>query len=286
MINIIEKVYDKLREVYGPKHFTALLGLVVIIAVVGFLIGLKYDRYIKNDPDYCNSCHLMKKQYDDWGVSDHKTVTCQQCHKLGTLEQNSLLIKTIIYGTTKVKQEHGRKLPWKSCADCHWELDKQGEDLSRQSFGHFRHKFLECLNCHPIANHNFPPDVSACSKCHRDKSVHGTGMKGLSCIDCHIFSMREGTERNRVIPTRKRCMRCHENTMSQDFPAGSPMLGLECFECHKPHSSIIPDDGLCLNCHGRKLKDMGHLVHNMACKTCHKPHGWTIKDPRVLCATC
>jgi len=35
MLKFIEKAYDKLREVYGPRHFPALLALLVVISVVG-----------------------------------------------------------------------------------------------------------------------------------------------------------------------------------------------------------------------------------------------------------
>jgi cytochrome c nitrite reductase small subunit len=286
MLKLLERAYDRIREIYGTKHFIALFVLLVIISGAGLLIGAKYSAYIRKDPEYCNSCHLMQKVFSDWHNSDHKTVTCQQCHKLSVIEQDILLVKHIIYGKTKIPQKHGKQLPWESCGDCHWEQRSQGKDLPEKRYGHFRHDFVECFNCHPFVGHNFPYDVKACERCHRGKNVHGSGMEGLSCVDCHIFSLREGTEKNRVIPTRQRCMKCHERTMKDQFPASAPMARLECFECHNPHGAIKPADASCLGCHTKDLKDKGHLVHKAACKSCHKAHLWKADATKKLCSSC
>jgi len=287
MLDFLEKIYDRIKDVYGPKHFSALFILLVCISIAGFLIGFKYNKYIRQDPEYCNSCHLMEEAYANWRNSDHKTVTCQECHQLGVLEQNALLIKHILYGPKQGTQKHGKKLPWESCEKCHWEEKSQGKDLPEEAYGHYKHHFVECFNCHLFVGHNFPSDKQACVKCHREKKVHGEGMVGLSCVDCHIFSLREGTEKNRVIPTRQRCVNCHEKTMTEAFPTTGPMSSLECFECHNPHGAIKPDDKLCKNCHLKDLKGKGHVIHNVTpCKACHKAHTWKSGNAHPLCSSC
>ena len=285
MLNLFEKIYDRVRQVYGPKHFVALLALLLIISAAGLAVGVKYTKYIRKDPEYCNSCHLMRHYFADWGASDHKSVTCQQCHKLTVIEQDVLLVKFIIYGKKDLPQKHGKKLPWESCAGCHWEQKAQGKEMPEKSYGHYRHEFVQCFNCHPFAGHNFPYEEGACEKCHRDKHVHGAGMEGLACINCHIFSMREGTERNRIIPTRKRCMKCHEESIKTSFPPSAPMAGLECFDCHDPHGEIHSSDEKCRACH-KGLTDRGHTLHKIACGKCHRPHVWKTPDPKATCSSC
>lgn len=286
MLKILEKAYDKIKDVYGPRHFTTLLGLLVIISVAGLIIGVKYSSYIRRSPEYCNSCHLMRGTFDQWRESHHKTVTCQECHKLGLIEQNMLQVKYVLYGTKSVSQEHGKTIPWESCAECHWEQGQQGSGKPEEAFGHFRHHFVECFNCHPMANHDFPPDKDACVRCHKTKEVHGVGMEGLSCVDCHIFSMREGTEKNRVIPTKARCMGCHSADPKLSLPDNAPMASLECFECHNPHGNIKPDDALCMSCHKTDTSDRGHALHKGGCAGCHKPHIWKTSGHRALCSGC
>ena len=286
MLDLFEKIYDRIREIYGPKHFIALMALLVVISAAGIVIGLKYNNYIRKDPEYCNNCHLMREAFSDWENSDHKSIACQQCHKLGVVEQDMLLVKHIIYGKTKMTQKHGKELPWQSCSGCHWEQKTQGKEAPEKSYGHFRHDFLECFDCHPFVGHNFPFDPAACGKCHKDKNVHGVGMEGLSCRDCHIFSMREGTEKQRVIPTRDRCMKCHAESMKDDFPAWAAMGRLECFECHKPHTKIKPDDTVCAGCHRNELKDRGHVLHRQPCANCHKAHSWRVMNAKKICSSC
>jgi len=286
MLNLLEKAYDKIKEVYGPKHFSALLILLIVISAVGFVIGIKYSKYIRKDPDYCNSCHLMQETYAQWRNSYHKTVTCQECHELGVIEQNSLLVKHIIYGSKNISQKHGKALPWENCEGCHWEQKTQGSGKPEEAYGHYRHHFVKCLNCHPFASHNFPFDSKACSKCHRGKEVHGAGMEGLACVNCHIFSAREGTEKNRVIPTRQRCLNCHKDSLKTSFSDSAPMASLECFECHKPHGAIKPDDALCIRCHMKDIGDKGHGLHKKSCSACHKAHLWKTEDNKRLCRAC
>jgi len=282
MLNLLEKIYEKVRELYGPRHFAALFILLAIISGVGLLIGIKYTSYIRNNPDYCNSCHLMQKTFDGWRKSDHKSVTCQECHRLTVIEQDTLLVKHIIYGAEKVPQKHGKKHPWESCAGCHWEQGSQGKDKPEQSYGHYRHSFLECFNCHPFVEHNFPASADACKRCHRNKHVHGQSMEDVSCISCHIFTMREGAEKGRIFPTRQRCLNCHKSA----FPQAAPMAALECFDCHNPHGALKPPDSLCIRCHQKDITDLGHKAHHVPCKDCHAAHSWRVENPRKTCSSC
>ena len=105
MLNLLEKIYDQIKKLYGPRHFVALVVLMFVVSAAGIAIGVKYTRYIRKDPEYCNSCHLMKGVFSEWASSDHKSVACQECHKLTVFEQDALLIKHILYGKTKYRTE-------------------------------------------------------------------------------------------------------------------------------------------------------------------------------------
>lgn len=61
----------------------------VLALVIGVLVGLgSYTfvyaegfSYIKNDPEACLNCHIMREQYDGWQhASHHAAASCNDCH--------------------------------------------------------------------------------------------------------------------------------------------------------------------------------------------------------------
>jgi hypothetical protein len=278
MIKFLERLFDKLDQGLSPKEKTALVSIMLVISVIGIVLAVRYYTYIQKNPEFCNSCHLMEEAYTAWKQSGHRFIVCQDCHRLGIVEQNRLLIKFVFTTDRKTPEPHGNVTPWESCTQCHWEEATQGALSVTKSTGHARHvtvEKLKCMDCHTRSVHAFRPDRNACLRCHKDWKIHGIGMEETSCMTCHPFSPRSAGS---FLPDRERCLTCHRTLSRTSFPDKVPMARMNCYECHKPHHRIKPTDDDCLRCHTREVLD-SRSVHRTGkrCTVCHVPHGWIPK---------
>ena len=265
----------------------AIVLLLLLLTIMGGVVGFRYYRYAKEDPDFCTKCHMMQEAFKTWQLSKHRDFPCQRCHRISMLEQNKMLISYVVKGTgTTAKQTHGRISPWNSCKDCHLSEVSQGSVTLSNSYGHARHVFMQhisCGNCHTGSSHTFAPNEQACSGCHKDKVIHGMGMEGLSCLKCHSY----GEKTPKMIPFG-RCLTCHK-----DIPTKGTMSSLRCFDCHHPHGKIKPSSQDCMKtCHGSETKVGQHNLHmtraKLDCLDCHKAHKWSIgkTEAKGLCSRC
>ena len=277
-----------LIEEFLAGHRSAILLLLLLVAIVGGILGFRYYKDISENPEFCATCHMMQDSFRSWEISRHNDIICQRCHKMSLLEQNKLLIKYVMTGYTSPQEEvHGRVEPWKSCKGCHFEEAKQGSITMRKSHGHARHVFMEnieCMECHYTDLHNFGPNEQACSGCHTDRLVHGLGMEGLACLNCHSYA-----EETPEIVSDRKCLRCHK-----DIPREAlPMSRMHCFQCHKPHAKIkLTSDDCMGNCHGGEARVGQHGFHmektELQCLDCHKAHVWRVGKAEApnLCNRC
>ncbi len=275
MYNFVAKIFDRLDRGLSPRDKLILVILLFAISVLGIVLAVRYYNYIQRSPEFCNSCHLMEDAYRAWKTSRHNHIVCQDCHQLGLLEQNRLLIKFVFTTDRSTPEPHGAETPWKTCTRCHWEEASQGSLTVKKSRGHARHVFMEklsCVDCHSRKVHAFRPDKQACLRCHKDWKVHGIGMERVSCMTCHPFAAgKEGT----FIPDRERCLSCHRNLRTATFPSKAPMARLNCYECHRPHTRIRPLDEDCLRCHTREVLARKSIHQTTRkCVSCHVPHRW------------
>ncbi len=265
----------------------AIVLLLLLITVTGGIVGFRYYKYTKEDPQFCSSCHMMQEAFKTWQMSKHRDFPCQKCHEINLLEQNRMLISYVVKGPrTSTEQLHGRVSPWRACRTCHLSEAEQGSVTLSRSYGHARHVFMlniNCGKCHTGTLHKFAPNVKACSSCHADKTIHGMGMAGLSCLNCHSYS-----EAQPKMISNERCLRCHK-----DYPKKGIMSSLRCFDCHHPHGKIKPSGQDCLKaCHGSEARVGQHDLHmsqaKLGCLDCHKAHTWRIgsKEARHLCNRC
>ncbi len=262
------------------------LILLFIIAGVLFFLGFRYYRYTKVDPQFCTVCHMMEEGFKTWRVSVHNGIECQRCHELSVFESNKLLFAFVAKGTQHVDQSHGRRNTWKACLSCHTEEASQGSVTLRKSFGHARHVFMQnisCNRCHIYGRHNFEPETRLCQNCHADKLVHGMGMAGLNCLNCHVFG-----DRSPKFVSQKRCFKCHKRLRMSEI-----MAKIRCFDCHKPHERLKMESSDCLGtCHLNETRVGQHGLHikklKLDCLYCHKPHTWRVgkKQARLLCTKC
>jgi len=273
---IIEHIIKKIET----SHSVVILLAIIVIGII-FFTGHRYYQFTKNDPNYCDLCHVMKESYKGWQESAHRNTVCQVCHSMSLISQNRLLF-SYIFAKKDLKDRHGREAAWESCSACHLETVKQGAVSPRKSYGHARHVFMEkiaCKDCHTADMHNFKPDERNCIKCHNDKLIHGIGMEGFACLNCHIYG--EVT----AMPKKERCLVCHK-----EIPEKGPMSNLECQKCHKPHGRIKPTaDDCMINCHINQGTIGRHDRHmNISCLECHRAHTWRVgrKLAKKLCTRC
>jgi hypothetical protein len=254
----------------------------------------------------------MQEAYDSWAKSEHSKLNCHDCHHLTIPEQNQLLISFVMRRPTKVPERHKDNVivPSKTCNECH--TSKNAKRINKSLF-HAKHVYMEqieCTECHGEVKadksglHHFLPTEKFCTKCHTGKAVHGEGMGGLACLNCH-------TDRTKDLkPGRMKCLYCHsadesikkrlkdDATMDVRFFQPEPAtikkaikitfdekapMQFYCYECHKPHTQgkVKPTSGHCLGCHTtvpRVGKHAVHLAMDMQCKDCHKPHLWRVTE--------
>jgi nitrate/TMAO reductase-like tetraheme cytochrome c subunit len=275
-------------EEFLAEHKGAILVLLLLIAITGGILGHRYYKDTRENPEFCATCHMMQESFRSWELSAHRDIICQHCHRMSMLEQNKLLITYVMTGYTSPQEEtHGRVEPWKSCRDCHMQEARQGSMTMRKSHGHARHVFMEnidCLECHDTDLHNFGPDEQACKKCHEDRLVHGLGMEGLECLNCHSYA-----EETVDTVSDEKCLVCHKDIPRKGFP----MAQMHCFDCHKPHVQLKLKSADCLGqCHGNESRVGQHGLHmretELECLDCHKSHHWEVgkKEAPGLCDRC
>ncbi len=258
------------------------IAMIIAITVLGIITSYKYYQFSRDDPQFCELCHLMKEPYKSWLKSSHRSSVCQVCHSMNIVEQNKLMIGYVVSGGKGLSQKHGRLTPWDSCRECHLDEAKQGAITMRKSYGHARHVFMEnidCKKCHTADAHNFAPDEKNCMECHEDKGVHGMGMESFACLSCHVYGETP------AMAKKQRCVSCHKG-----IPEEGPMITVDCQNCHKPHGRIKPTADDCLrNCHTNQKAIGRHNIHfEISCLECHKAHTWKVgkKQALSLCTKC
>ncbi|MHB8844975.1 MAG: cytochrome c3 family protein [Nitrospirota bacterium] len=318
----IEWAKTRLQEPMTLKAKVLILSLLLVIVGGGGFVAYKFYDFTQNNPKFCVGCHLMQEAYDSWAKSEHSKLNCHDCHHLTIPEQNQLLISFVMHRPTKVPERHKDNVivPSRTCNECH--TSKNAKRINTSLF-HAKHVYMEqieCTACHGEVKadksglHHFLPTEKFCTKCHEGKMVHGEGMGGLACLNCH-------TDRTRDLkPGRLKCLYCHSSDdairrqLKQDatmdvrffqpeqetirkatkivFNEKAPMQ-FYCYECHKPHTQgkVKPGSTHCLNCHANVSKVGKHKVHldmDMQCKECHRPHLWRVTEAsaRKDCVKC
>jgi hypothetical protein len=296
----VTQLTERLKEPISLKAKLLIIALLLIIISGGGYVSYKFYDFTQNNPKFCVGCHLMQPAYDTWLQSEHKSLNCHDCHHLTVPEQNQLLISFVLHRPTSVPERHKGQVIVSSsyCNRCHTE--GKAKRINKSLF-HAKHVYMEqieCTECHGEVKpdksglHHFLPTEKFCTKCHKGKQVHGEGMGGLACINCH-------TDRTKDLkPGRMKCLYCHSKDESIKkaikivFDEKAPMQ-FYCYECHKPHTpgKVKPHSEDCLRCHTGVSKIGKHKIHlnmDMQCKDCHKPHVWRVTEASAKkdCVAC
>lgn len=317
----IQALKERLQEPLTLKAKLLIVSLISAIVFGGGFVSYKFYDFTQNNPKFCVGCHLMQPAYDSWAQSEHKGLNCHDCHHLSIPEQNQLLISFVMHRPTQVPERHGKVIVNSEvCNECH--TSEKATRINTSLF-HAKHVYMEqieCTMCHGEVKqdksglHHFLPTEKFCVKCHAGKMVHGEGMGGLACLNCH-------TDRTKDLrPGRKKCLYCHsadervrtelreDATMDVRFFQPDPAvlrkatkivydekapMQFYCYECHKPHTEgkVRPGSAHCLSCHANVPKVGKHKVHlnmDMQCRDCHKPHLWRVTEEsaRKDCVQC
>ncbi len=148
MHDIIKKLKKIIKENVFAFFWTGIF--VVIIGITFFPKALKYSE----TPQFCASCHVMKKQYESWLHSKHRGFKCVDCHLPNDNIVNHYIWKSIdgtkdlISNTLGLKDEdeiflsnHGHKVLQQNCIRCHKDMVDH-IDTKRS-----------CIDCHRTEKH-------------------------------------------------------------------------------------------------------------------------------------
>jgi nitrate/TMAO reductase-like tetraheme cytochrome c subunit len=151
------------------------------------------------------------------------------------------------------------------CMKCHQGKTVHGTGMEQ----------LACLNCHTDRTPDLRPGRNKCLFCHGDETVRQKLMEEGSLDVTHYRPSQETIDRAIKInvpkdaPMQFNCYACHKPHQEVRPDWGN------CLVCHRN----IPQVG---------KHEMHINVLGMECKQCHKPHSWTVTEQsaRKDCTTC
>lgn len=274
-----------------PRPTLVVLGLLILLLGAATVFGgyRAYD-YTMNDPQFCRSCHTMEEAWDRWKTSEHRNVSCHNCHEQSIIASAEQVILFALKRPERVSKH--AFVPDEACARCHESGNPQWKQVA-ETAGHKVHverQNIACTKCHSVSIHRFKPPSQICAICHEaqavgEKAVKIKEMSEFHCLQCHNY-LREGSP---LRPVRQTCLECHQAIPPRHtvgWPAKAPMQ-FACGDCHKPHEKAQPVVN-CASCHQDALKAGLHTqqVHAAtSCTTCHLPHAWTLQS-RSTCQSC
>ena len=137
------------------KKFFLFTGFFLILVIILISPALVRET---SKPGFCNSCHIMEKEYEDWFKTGlHRNIKCVDCHLPNDNLINHLIWKGIdgtkdvvsfygrLYPDLIKISEHGKKTVKENCIRCHDEM------VSRM-----RVEGRDCWACHRQTKHTFP----------------------------------------------------------------------------------------------------------------------------------
>jgi nitrate/TMAO reductase-like tetraheme cytochrome c subunit len=259
----------------------AVVGVVLITAAYG---SYQVYSYTQNDPNFCRSCHTMESAWQRWRTSEHRNISCHNCHEQSVFESTEQIIRFALAQPERVSKHAG--ISDEACLKCHESGDRRWPQIKATAGHkvHFEQQHIACTKCHSISIHRFAPPTQICQVCHPDEQIKIMAMGQRYCLDCHRF-LAEGSP---LRPTRQTCLDCHlkQAQSKVHWPDNAPMR-FTCSQCHKPHVFEEPVVN-CLSCHQNIRQEglhqgKGHVA--APCTTCHKPHEWEVTK-REACLTC
>jgi len=297
----------------------ALVGAAVAAVALATTAGYQSYQFVETDKRFCNGCHIFVASGQRFVTADsgnytivpmlegkHDSLGCHTCHPLKPMKEAVKLLFWMSGFREKEIPPHAR-VPRQICEQCH--VRGRAEDKDRwkaiaATAGHRIHLEsdssalkgkVECLTCHALTAHRFPPADSTCgqSNCHKvsETRIILGKMKDVGdfhCVGCHQFTAyvpalaTRDSAASTLVPAIKSCFRCH--AMQQRLPdfdeRKDPHKGT-CGMCHDPHTQTRPAETVktcsTRECHGLWNQipfhyGAQHRGKAQQCTLCHPAH--------------
>ena len=283
---------------------------IVLLTAAGF--GATAWNYMQHDNDFCSGCHVMAPAFGRFQTSEHKELSCHDCHQQSLYASARQLYLWVLDRPEEIGAH--AKVPIERCAECH--IQEQPDSVWQRissTAGHRIHlesdsaalRDVQCVTCHGLTVHEFVPADSTCgqSQCHAQTEIRLAAMRNqteLHCTLCHQFTapVSEQTaldsSRTLLVPRETECLGCHEmRERLADFDPEAEPHDAVCGTCHDPHKQETPKAAFetCATsgCHARP--DTITPFHRGLragvlddCAQCHKAHTWHVESSQ--CLTC
>ena len=280
----------------------------------------------------CVNCHKSLTEQASNAKFAHAPAkdSCTTCHDPHGSQKSADLLRTAepalcnsCHKSLDPKIHKGYPVAKASCTGCH---DPHGSDRKGMLYATV-HKPMaagQCSSCHAAPGSKQAFDVKAkgsaiCKDCHAvqiakmlDKAeVHWAVADQVACLNCHTPHASSQRALLSAKPTEV-CGTCHADTIARNDRSPTkhaPVRDGDCFSCHDPHSSDVPNllkkasiPDLCKKCHdyskhsthpmGEKLRDGRNRNLGVDCLSCHRAHGTEYKHMQLyptsmeLCTKC
>ena len=293
----------------GKIALATAAGIVLLTAAS---VGAVSWNYMQHDNGFCSGCHVMAPAFGRFQTSEHKDLSCHDCHQQSLFASARQLYLWVLDRPEEIGPH--AKVPTERCAECH--IQEQPDSVWKRisaTAGHRLHlesdsaslRDVQCVTCHGLTVHQFVPADSTCgqSSCHQDTEIRLAGMRDqtdLHCTLCHEFtapvSEQTGLDTSRalLVPRELECLGCHEMRQRlADFDPEAEPHGAICGKCHNPHEQETPaaafETCATSGCHARP--DTITPFHRglragvlQDCASCHKAHTWHVESNQ--CLTC
>ncbi len=274
------------------KVILIILGLIFILVIAG-IVGLEWYT---GQPEFCGSCHIMKRYYASWEKDKHakEGVACVDCH-YAPGERHTIKAKFTglrhLFTYLSIEDKEVRKPPIVSdlsctASECHPKQElkekkvKFTEKIPYIHKTHFDKKIegqeLHCDTCHQHVTRekHFQVPKVACFLCHFKNAKFNEG-RG-KCSLCHL------------IPTKPLQKQKQEGAKPEEKPVTHKSLKEAKVPCQSCHYQLIQGKGEikkedCFDCHeyslemlkkaeDKKLMHTEHVAGQTAnCFDCHQP---------------
>ncbi|MDO8663113.1 MAG: NapC/NirT family cytochrome c [Candidatus Omnitrophota bacterium] len=252
------------------------LGVFLFLLIAGMIAASIYTE----QPEFCNSCHLMKPYYKAWKESPHKMVKCLDCHYEPNLKSHlwgkiNGLAQVMDYTLGRYSEKPVARIPDTSClrSGCHRKekiINTKIMFKGKVKFQHATHwrdfdelgkgVHLRCATCHKWLTYDkhLAVDENTCLICHfKNVSVEQISKQ---CSTCHTEIKDRADHKEFLQDGTASCADCHTTIKTTN----APVLKQMCYFCHADKEKLdkIKD---------RELLHRRHITEKKAeCINCHE----------------
>jgi cytochrome c nitrite reductase small subunit len=138
----------------------ASIAVGIAIGISGFtFVYARGDSYLKDNPEACSNCHVMREQFEGWLRSSHRNAAgCNDCHtphavvgkyfnKLVNGFRHSWGFTLNRFPEPIAIKPRNRAITESRCRNCHQDI------VDAIDTGHRAGRELNCTGCHGSVGH-------------------------------------------------------------------------------------------------------------------------------------